>query len=94
MIIFKKAIPRRTMLKGLGAAIALPILDSMVPAMTPLVKTAGKPVQRFGVIYVAHGASPGHWIPATEGAAYELTEPLRPLAAFRDRQEANHDSRA
>jgi hypothetical protein len=85
MIIVKKAIPRRAVLKGLGATLSLPLLDSMVPALTPLARTAARPVQRFTVIYVAHGASPGYWIPATEGPAYELTPPLKPLAAFRDR---------
>jgi Protein of unknown function (DUF1552) len=57
----------------------------MVPAFTPIAQTAAKPIQRFGVIYVAHGASPGYWVPATEGADYELTRPLKPLAPFRDR---------
>jgi Protein of unknown function (DUF1552) len=85
MMITKRAIPRRTMLKGLGAMVALPLLDGMVPALTAQAKTAAKPVQRFGVIYVAHGASPGYWVPSTEGAAYELTKPLKPLEAFRDR---------
>jgi hypothetical protein len=85
MIITKKAIPRRTVLRGLGATVALPLLDSMVPAMSVLAKTAANPVRRFSVIYVAHGASPGYWIPKTEGAAYELTAPLEPLAPFRER---------
>src|SRR5712671_647815 len=85
MMITKRTIPRRTALKGLGAMIALPVLDAMVPALTPVVQTAGKPVLRFGVIYVAHGASPGYWVPKTEGADYELTQPLKPLEAFRDR---------
>ena len=49
MIITKKAIPRRTVLRGLGATLALPLLDSMVPALTALQKTAAKPVNRFGV---------------------------------------------
>ncbi len=49
MIITKKAIPRRTLLRGLGAALALPLLDGMVPALSALQKTAGNPVRRFGV---------------------------------------------
>ena len=55
MIITKKAIPRRTVLRGLGATLALPLLDSMVPALTALQKTAAKPVNRFGVMYVPNG---------------------------------------
>lgn len=84
MMITKRAIPRRTVLRGLGTTIALPLLESMVPAMSALAKTAANPVRRFSVIYVAHGAAPGYWVPKTEGAAYELTQPLEPLAAFRD----------
>ena len=67
MIITKKAIPRRVVLRGLGTAVALPLLESMVPAMTALAKTPAKPVQRLTVIYVAHGAAPGYFVPATEG---------------------------
>ena len=52
MIITKKAIPRRTVLRGLGAALALPLLDSMVPALSALQTTAASPVRRFGVVYV------------------------------------------
>src|SRR5882757_1655660 len=86
MIITRKAIPRRTVLKGIGITLGLPLLDSMVSALTPLAaQTAAMPARRFSVIYVAHGASPGYWVPATEGTKYELTQPLQPLAAFRDR---------
>ncbi len=84
MTIMKQAIPRRTVLRGLGATIALPFLDSMVPAATALAQTAANPVRRFSVIYAAHGASPGYWVPEMEGAAYALTQPLQPLAAFRE----------
>ena len=85
MIITKRAIPRRTVLRGLGATIALPLLDSMVPARSVLAKTVAKPVPRYTVIYAAHGALPGTWEPQTVGPNYELAEPLKPLAAFRDR---------
>src|SRR5439155_2127119 len=83
-IISKIAIPRRTVLRGLGTTLALPLLDAMFPALTALAETAKSP-RRFSVTYVAHGASPGYWVPSTEGAAYELTKPLQPLATFRDR---------
>jgi hypothetical protein len=71
-------------LKGLGTTVALPLLDGMVPALSAVSKTAAAPVRRFTVIYAAHGALPGTWAPKTVGAAYELTEPLEPLAAFRE----------
>ena len=50
MIITRKAIPRRTVLHGIGAALALPLLDGMVPALTAQARTAAKPIHRFGVI--------------------------------------------
>ena len=55
MIVTKKAIPRRTVLRGLGAALALPLLDGMVPAFTALAQTPAQPVKRFGVVYVPNG---------------------------------------
>ena len=85
MIIARKAIARRTILRGLGTTLALPLLDSMVPALSALARTEGKPVRRFSVIYAAHGVAPGYWVPKTEGANYALTLPLQPLARFRDR---------
>jgi hypothetical protein len=85
VIITKKAIPRRTVLRGIGTTLALPLLDSMVPALSALAQTAGKPVRRFSVMYVSHGYAPGYWIPKTDGADYELTMPLQPLAKFRER---------
>lgn len=85
MIIGKKAIPRRTILKGIGTSLALPFLDSMVPALTALARTDARIVRRFSVIYAAHGVAPGYWVPKTVGADYELTLPLQPLAKFRDR---------
>ena len=84
MIVTKKSMPRRTVLRGIGAALALPLLDSMVPALTALGQTAAT-VRRFGVIYVPNGMIMEHWTPTTEGAAFELTPILQPLAPFRDR---------
>jgi hypothetical protein len=81
MFLTKKAISRRSVLQGLGATIGLPLLDSMVPAWA----RAATSVKRFAVTYVAHGASPGFWVPTAEGADYEMTLPLKPLEAFRDR---------
>ena len=72
------------MLRGLGATLALPLLDAMVPALTALQKTAAKPVTRFGVMYVPNGMVMEQWTPAAEGAGFELTPTLAPLAPFRD----------
>ena len=83
MIISKKAISRRTILRGLGASLALPLLDSMAPALTPLGKSAAAPVNRFGVVYVPNGMIMQSYLPATEGAGYEITPTLRALAPFR-----------
>lgn len=85
MIVAKKAIPRRTVLRGMGATLALPLLESMLPAMTPLARTAAAPAIRFGAIYVPNGVIPGRWFPTTEGTGFELSPTLEPLAPFRDR---------
>src|SRR6185369_5873088 len=67
MFITKMHLSRRTMLRGLGAALALPVLDSMVPAMSALANTAAAPVKRLGVFYVPNGMSMPYWFPKTEG---------------------------
>ena len=83
MIITKKAIPRRTMLKGLGASLALPLLDGMVPALTPLSKTPANPVRRLGIVYVPNGMRMDHWTPLTEGTDFAFPSILQPLEPFR-----------
>ena len=85
MMITKKALSRRTMLRTLGAAIPLPFLDAMVPALTALEQTAARPALRFGAVYVPNGVIPGQWFPTAEGAAFEFTPTLQPLERFRDR---------
>ena len=85
MMIFKKAIPRRTFLQGFGATLALPLLDGMVPAFASTMDTAAKPVVRLGFVYVPNGIIMDKWTPKTEGAAFEITPTLAPLAPFRDR---------
>jgi hypothetical protein len=86
VIITKLAIPRRDVLRGLGSAIALPLLDAMVPALSALATTeANAARRRFTVVYASHGYAPGYWLPKAEGAGYELTAPLQPLAKFKDR---------
>ena len=84
MIVTKKALPRRTVLRGLGTAVALPLLDGMIPAFTALAHTAARPKPRLGAVYVPHGAVMDKWIPAQEGTGFEFSEILQPLAAFRD----------
>src|ERR1700680_5273848 len=84
MIITKKHLPRRTFVRGLGVTLALPLLDSMIPAQTPLAKTAAKPQIRLGFCYMPHGAILSNWTPAQEGAGFELSRILTPLKPVQD----------
>jgi hypothetical protein len=84
MIIAKKAISRRTVLRGLGSVLALPLLDSMVPALSALQKTPAKAINRFGVMYLPNGMIMKNYLPLTDGTAYELTPTLSALAPFRE----------
>jgi len=84
MIVTKKHLPRRMLLRGLGAAIALPLLDGMIPAFASLRKTAAKPVRRFAAVYVGNGMNMTDWTPTTEGILTP-TPILQPLEPFRDR---------
>jgi hypothetical protein len=85
MFITKKHIPRRKLLQGIGATLALPLLDSMVPAQTPLRKTAATGVRRFVGIWHPHGAAPGYWSPLQEGSNFDFSFITKPLEPFRDR---------
>jgi hypothetical protein len=85
MFITKRHLPRRTVLKGFGATLALPLLESMIPARTLLARTAAAPSPRLGFIYVPHGAVMAQWTPTTEGAGFEFTRILKPLEPFRER---------
>jgi hypothetical protein len=85
MIITKMALPRRTFLRGVGASLALPLLDAMVPALSAMAKTAASPVRRLGVVYVPNGMAMEYWTPAGAGPEFGLTPVLQPLAPFRDR---------
>src|SRR5216110_1000090 len=84
MIVSKKAIPRRTVLRGMGSMLALPLLDAMMPALSAMQKTAARPINRFGVMYVPNGMIMKNYLPPTEGAGYELSPTLSSLAPFRD----------
>ena len=85
MIIFKKTLPRRTLLRGIGASLALPLLDSMVPALSSASAKTAQPAKRMGVVYVPNGMAMKSWTPATEGSGFEITRILRPMAAYQDR---------
>ena len=84
MFITKKHIPRRTFLRGGGVALALPLLDAMVPARTALAQTAANPTPRFFGGFVCHGMAPGYWIPNKEGAGFEFPFIFKPLEPYRD----------
>jgi hypothetical protein len=84
MFLTKKSLPRRTMLRGLGAAVALPLFDAMLPAFVPLAKAAAKPRMRFGAVYTPNGAIMQQFTPKTVGAGFEFTPILKPLEPFRD----------
>ncbi|MYI75644.1 MAG: DUF1552 domain-containing protein [Acidobacteria bacterium] len=83
MFISQKHLPRRTVLRGLGASLALPLLDGMVPAYAALRKTAANPVRRLGVCYVPNGMEMRAWTPAGEGREFDFSQILQPLAPFR-----------
>lgn len=82
MIITKKSLPRRTFLRGLGVGLALPLLDSMVPALATVAQAA-TPARRIGFIYVPNGVNMSKWMPGGSGSALELSPTLSPLEPFR-----------
>jgi hypothetical protein len=92
MFITKKHISRRTMLRGMGAAVSLPFLESMVPAATPLSQTAAAPRSRFAAIEIVHGnagstaygTDANLWTPAKEGRDFEFGKIMKPLESLRD----------
>ena len=84
MMITKRKLDRRTVLRGVGAAVALPLLDAMVPALSAITRTAANPVRRLSVVYLPNGMAMEHWIPSSDGAGFELTPILQPLAQFQD----------
>src|SRR5204863_3834367 len=85
MFLAKKHLSRRTLLKGAGATLALPLLDAMVPAATALAQTAARSTPRFVGCFVPHGMAPGYWVPAKEGALEaELPFNFTPLEPFRN----------
>src|SRR5499426_1995578 len=84
MIISKKVISRREVLRGMGAMLALPLLDAMVPALSAQGKTAAKGINRFGVMYVPNGMIMNKCTPVLDGSVFELTPTVSSLAPYRD----------
>ena len=84
MILTKKSLPRRTFLRGAGAALALPLLDAMVPAMTAQAKTPARPPPRLGFVYMPMGSDITRWTPRSENDLSELSPSLSSLASVRD----------
>ena len=84
MIILKKAIPRRTFLRGMGATVALPLLDAMVPSMTAFARTPARPVKRLGFVYMPMGCDLARWTPSGVGKITQWSPTLQSLAPVAD----------
>ena len=84
MFISKKHLSRRTLLRGAGTAVALPLLESMIPAQTALAQTAANPAPRLGCMYIPHGATMAYWTPEKAGKDFEFTPILKPLESYRN----------
>jgi len=84
MFLTKTALPRRTFLRGVGATVALPLLDAMLPSATALAQTVGARPSRVGFIYVPHGADMASWTPTSGGSNFDLSPTLQTLAPFKD----------
>ena len=84
MFITKRSLSRRTFLRGTGVVIALPFLDAMLPALTPLARAQARPRARFGAIYVPNGAIMEQWIPEVVGTGFDFKPILKPLEPFKD----------
>ena len=84
MIVTRLSLPRRTFLRGLGTALALPLLDAMVPALSAGAQAAASSVRRLGFVYIPMGMNPAAWIPATEGRISELSPSLGALMPVLD----------
>lgn len=84
MIVTKKALSRRTMLRGLGTSVALPLLDAMLPSMTALAATPAKPVRRLGYVYIPMGSMIAQWTPPGEGKLTDLSPTLKSLDSVKD----------
>ena len=84
MIVTKRSLPRRTVLRGMGTALALPLLDAMVPALTAQVRTPARAIRRLGVVYHPNGVIYENWLPKGVGRDFMFSRTLAPLEPFRD----------
>ncbi len=84
MFLTKKAIPRRAMLRSAQAALALPLLDAMIPAATAWFATPAKPVRRLGFVFIPMGCDQSRWTPPGQGKLDELSPILTPLQPVKD----------
>ena len=84
MFLSKKHLSRRTVLRGVGAAISLPLLDAMIPAGTALAQTAAAVKPRVGFVYIPHGAVEKFWVPKGAGKGFEFSPTLKPMESVRD----------
>ncbi|HEX5110500.1 MAG TPA: DUF1552 domain-containing protein [Vicinamibacterales bacterium] len=84
MFVTRMALPRRTFLRGVGAAISLPLLDAMVPAFTSLARAQARPRTRFGTVYIPNGAIMEQWIPDIVGPGFDIKPILKPIESFKD----------
>ena len=84
MFITKMAVPRRTFLRGMGAAVALPFMEAMTPAFAARTGVAATSPRRFGAVYIPHGATLDQWVPRAVGRGFEFTPILKPLEPFRE----------
>ncbi|HSQ57607.1 MAG TPA: DUF1552 domain-containing protein [Gemmata sp.] len=84
MIVTKKALPRRTFLRGVGASLALPLLDAMIPAMTAQAATPAAPVKRLGFVFIPMGCDQSRWTPPGKDTLDELPPILKPIAPVKD----------
>jgi hypothetical protein len=85
MFLTKKHLNRRALLRGAGTALALPLLDAMLPATVAFAQSGAAPKPRFGAIYFPHGATMSRWTPTTEGKDFEFSEILMPLEHLRSK---------
>ena len=83
MFVTKRSLDRRTVLRGMGTVVALPFLESMVPALTALAQTPANPHRRLGFVYVPNGVIFEAWTPAKEGSGFDMTPILAPLEPYR-----------
>ena len=84
MFISKLSLPRRTFLRGMGATVALPFLEAMVPAFAATGKSAANPPLRFGAVYIPHGAIMDRYTPAQAGKGFSFSPILKPLESLKE----------